>query len=167
MCVHIYIYIYIYICPPEAPIDIALTVPQLERVGMAGILMRLAQRRHHLLAVRMHKYIYIYIYICICTYGVYIYIYIFYVIYISIYLSIFLHIYTYIYIYIGSGGDLLISLPSEGKNNIYIYIYIGYASGWATRATACCSTGRARRSVTLADRPYSNITLIVLYYIMS
>ena len=98
-----------------------------------------------------------------------IYIYIYILCYLYIYLSIYLstYIYIYIYIYIGSGGDLLISLPSEGKNNIYIYIYIGYASGWATRATACCSTGRARRSVTLADRPYSNITLIVLYYIMS
>uniref|UniRef100_A0A7S1FJ93 Vacuolar protein sorting-associated protein 16 homolog n=1 Tax=Noctiluca scintillans TaxID=2966 RepID=A0A7S1FJ93_NOCSC len=37
----------------KPPLDIPLTVPQLERLGVAGITMRLAQRRHHLLASRI------------------------------------------------------------------------------------------------------------------
>jgi len=37
----------------KAPIDIPLTVPQLGRVGIDGITMRLAQRHHHFLAMRI------------------------------------------------------------------------------------------------------------------
>eukprot|EP00927_Polykrikos_kofoidii_P077399 TRINITY_DN74338_c0_g1_i1.p1 TRINITY_DN74338_c0_g1~~TRINITY_DN74338_c0_g1_i1.p1 ORF type:complete len:862 (-),score=143.57 TRINITY_DN74338_c0_g1_i1:161-2746(-) len=39
------------------PIDIPLTVPQLERLGFAGIAMRLAQRRKHFLAVRICNWV--------------------------------------------------------------------------------------------------------------
>lgn len=41
----------------KAPIDVPLTVPQLERVGVGGLITRLAQRRHHLLAVRICEWV--------------------------------------------------------------------------------------------------------------
>jgi len=41
----------------KSPIDMPLTVPQLERIGVAGVTMRLAQRHHHLLAVRICEWV--------------------------------------------------------------------------------------------------------------
>lgn len=41
----------------KAPIDMPLTVPQLERLGITGLITRLAQRRHHLLAIRLCEWV--------------------------------------------------------------------------------------------------------------
>mmetsp|Transcript_72406 Transcript_72406/g.204674 ORF Transcript_72406/g.204674 Transcript_72406/m.204674 type:complete len:865 (+) Transcript_72406:200-2794(+) len=41
----------------NSALDIPLTVPQLERLGIAGLAMRLAQRRQHLLAVRICEWV--------------------------------------------------------------------------------------------------------------
>eukprot|EP00929_Paragymnodinium_shiwhaense_P019549 TRINITY_DN13286_c0_g2_i1.p1 TRINITY_DN13286_c0_g2~~TRINITY_DN13286_c0_g2_i1.p1 ORF type:complete len:864 (-),score=226.37 TRINITY_DN13286_c0_g2_i1:194-2785(-) len=41
----------------KAPVEIPITVPQLEKAGFAGIAMRLAQRRQHLLAARICEWV--------------------------------------------------------------------------------------------------------------
>jgi len=41
----------------KEPIDVPLTLPQLERLGFAGVTMRLAQRRQHLIAARICEWV--------------------------------------------------------------------------------------------------------------
>lgn len=41
----------------KAPMDIPMSVSQLERLGIAGLVLRLAQRRHHFLAVRICEWV--------------------------------------------------------------------------------------------------------------
>lgn len=41
----------------KAPMDIPLTVPELDKLGFAGVAKRLAHRRHHLLAVRICQWV--------------------------------------------------------------------------------------------------------------